>query len=261
MQDLAKLERELLLKGYSQDTIRKYKQYNKLFFSWLGTKEITEDSIKDYLAYSIGKKKLEATSVNLVRAAILFYCKEVLKTRYEISAPKIKKKLPVFLTKEEVKTLIDSCRHTKSKIMIQLLYSSGLRLSELLSLEANDFDFENLRGIVKNGKGGKQRTFIYNEEVAKNLQRYIRKGNVKNKLFNITPRNVEIIVKKTAQRAGIKKTITPHKLRHSFATQLLKDGVSIRVIQVLLGHSNLQTTQIYTTVVDEDLMKVKAPSY
>ena len=256
---LQKLKRELLIKGYSENTVRKYMQYNSLFRNFIGSKKATEDDIKDYLAYCIAEKKLEPSSISLIRSALLFYYNDVLGNKFIVSSPKLKKKLPVFLTKDEVKRLISTNKHLKSRIMIELLYSSGLRLSELLSLTVDDFDFDNLRGKVI-GKGSKERTFIFSENVSKELKKYIRKARIQGKLFDTTARNVEIIVKKTAINAGIKKDITPHKLRHSFATHLLQDGVSIRVIQVLLGHSNLQTTQIYTAVVDEDLMKVKAPS-
>ena len=96
---LHKLKRELLIKGYSQNTIRKYLQYNSLFKNYVGNKEVTEDDIKDYLAYCIGEKRLEATSISLIRSAILFYYNDVLRNKFEVSSPKIKKKLPVFLLK------------------------------------------------------------------------------------------------------------------------------------------------------------------
>lgn len=256
---LQKLKRELLIKGYSENTIRKYLQYNSLFRNFVGSKKVGEDEIKDYLAYCIGTKKLEPSSIGLIRSAILFYYNDVLGNKFEVSSPKLKKKLPIYLTKDEVKRLLEASKHRKSKLMMHLLYSSGLRLSELLSLTPDNFDFENLRGKVI-GKGGKERIFVYSKEIAKDLQKYIHKAKISGRLFDTSARNVEIIVKKTAINAGIKKNITPHKLRHTFATHMLEQGVSIRVIQVLLGHANLQTTQIYTSVTDEELNKVVAPS-
>ena len=179
-----------------------------------------------------------------------------------MKTPKIARKLPEVLTKDEVKLLLKAVTHTKSRIIIKLLYSSGIRLSECLNIKIKDLNLKEKYGWVRGGKGGKDRMFILSEDVCDELWKYTlqRQGFVfQGKNGALSPRNVQKIVRKAAEKAGINKIITPHKLRHSFATHLLEAGTDIRIIQELLGHSNLQTTQIYTKVSQEQMKKVRSP--
>jgi integrase/recombinase XerD len=266
---LKKLGIELKIRGFSTETVKAYTRHNANFISYINKapSTVTEDDLKGYLAYLISDKKLNASSVALVRSSLLFFFNQVVgKSFLAIKTPKIQRNPPEVLTKEEVKILIDSCSNQKSRLMIQLLYSSGLRVSECLNIRVEDMDFKENICLVKKGKGKKDRMTLLSVILAEQLKGYLQKeGFSTGFIFRnrqgkpICVRNAQKIVSGTAKKAGIKKEVTPHKLRHSFATHLLDAGVSIRVIQELLGHSNLQTTQIYTRVSREHLRNVKSP--
>ncbi len=150
--------------------------------------------------------------------------------------------------------------------MIELLYSTGLRLSECVNLKYEDLDINENIGWVRNGKGGKDRIFIISELFKKDLLYYMEKrGYAENGyIFTVngkqmSPRGIQHAIKISVERAGIEKNVHVHTLRHSFATHLLENGTDIRKIQHLLGHSSLQTTQIYTQVSSEEIKKIKSP--
>lgn len=264
---LEQLETELKLRGFSDKTVKSYLFYNNKFLAFTNKapEAATEEDIKAYLAHLIADKKKNAATVALVRAALRFYYDGVLKKNIvTLKTPKIQKKLPTVLTREEVKRLLESAPTQKSRLIMMMLYSSGLRVSECCSLKVNDLEIAQKVGWVRDGKGGKDRIFILSEGIIEGLRNYINRKNTEHIFTNkagtaLTPRNVQKIVATSAKRAGIGKIVSPHTLRHSFATHLLESGESIRKIQELLGHSNLQTTQIYTKVSTEELKKVKSP--
>jgi len=192
----------------------------------------------------------------------------------EVKAPKRTKSLPKSLNEDEVKSLINAVEvaddgsvirrfiKTRDRLILSLLYSSGLRVSELVSLRINDIDPDE-RTIRIRGKGDKDRIVLFDENTRDLLMDYLkRRIHESEYLFlnrfgdPLTPRYVQMMIKNYARKAGIKKKVTPHILRHSFATHLLKNGVDIRAIQQLLGHSNLSTTQIYTSVDMQTLKNV-----
>ncbi|MBI3036651.1 tyrosine-type recombinase/integrase [Candidatus Woesearchaeota archaeon] len=264
---IEQLATELKLRGFSERTVKSYLFYNNKFLQFTNKEPeaVTEDDIKAYLAHLMGDKKKNAATVALVRAALKFFYDGVLKKNIvTLKTPKIQKKLPTVLTRDEVKRLLDSAPTQKSRLIMMMLYSSGLRISECCSLKVNDLEIAQKVGWVRDGKGGKDRIFILSEGIIEGLRNYINGKNTEHIFTNkagkaLTPRNVQKIVATSAKRAGIGKTVSPHTLRHSFATHLLESGESIRKIQELLGHSNLQTTQIYTKVSTEELRKVKSP--
>jgi len=268
MQVLKKLETELKLRGFSQHTLHAYITANKLFLDWIKKSpgKVIEQDVKDYLAHLISDKGISASSIALKKAALKFLFDEILdKNIVNLKTPKIPKHVPVVLTREEVKMLIEGAGSYKSKVMLQFLYSSGLRLSELIKLKVNDLEIKEKIGWVREGKGSKDRMFLLSETIIKELEKYMQTLKPDEKyLFpgpkgHVSPRNVQKIVENAAKRAGLKKKVHPHMLRHCFATHLLESGVDIRKIQELLGHANLQTTQIYTSVSKEELKKVKSP--
>ncbi len=264
---LEQLETELKLRGFSERTVKSYLFYNNKFLMFINKQPeaVTEDDIKAYLANLLSDKKKNNATVALVRAALKFYYDGVLKKGIvTLKTPKIQKKLPTVLSREEVKRLFETTQNSKSKLILMILYSSGLRVSECCSLKVNDLEFEQKIGWVRNGKGGKDRLFILPEGILEGLRNYISSKNTEHLFTNkagtaLSARNIQKIVANAAKRAGINKNVSPHTLRHSFATHLLESGESIRKIQELLGHSNLQTTQIYTKVSTEELRKVKSP--
>ncbi len=266
---LKQLETELRIRGFSSLTVRRYVYENRKFLEFAGKKEgdVEESDLKEYIAFLISEKGLSNRSVALCRSALLFYYNEVLgKGFVSVKSPKIVRKVPEVLTKEDVKRLIQGARSEKSRLMLKMLYATGLRVSELVSLKVGDLDFEEGLGKVVSGKGGKDRVFVIPEALGEEVKRFARKNGLGEEDFlfgvngsRVSTRNVQLVVKRAAERAGIKKKVSPHKLRHSFATHLLEGGTDIRIIQELLGHSNLQTTQIYTHVSRAEIKKVRSP--
>lgn len=263
---LHRLESELKIRGFSADTIKAYLFHNQKFAETLNkhSKEVTQREIKEYLGALISQKRYSPASIALVRAALVFYHKEVLGKNIKIKAPKIPKTLPVVLTKNEVKRMILSATDPKHKLMIKLFYSSGLRLSELQKLKVNDLELSQNIGWVRKGKGQKDRMIILSEDLCRDLQNYIADENKylfpgRDEDRPISVRQIQNIVAKIAKGAQINKNVHVHTLRHSFATHLLENGTDIRKIQALLGHSNLNTTQIYTHLSNKDLKQVRSP--
>jgi site-specific recombinase XerD len=263
------LRAELVLRGLSEHTVRTYVAHNQRFLDWVkkAPADIVEDDIRHYLAYLLGSGK-ERSSVALCRSALLFFYNEVLKKGFSsIRTPKIQKKLPVVLTKEEVRSLIGACAHEKSRLLLKLLYASGLRVSEAVRLGVQDLEIDQKIAWVRAGKGGKDRMVILSESVAGELRNYLRAHAIgPGPIFlnksggQMTSRNVQKIVHAAALRAGIGKPVTPHKLRHSFATHLREAGNDLRIIQELLGHSSIQSTEIYTHVSAAEKRRITSPA-
>ena len=165
-----------------------------------------------------------------------------------------------------IKSMLNNCETKKSKIMLSLLYATGMRVSEITNLKASDIVFEENIGYIRQAKGRKDRIFNLPELLVKDLQKQVKKQKELDQRYlfsgpkaQLSTRNLQKIVQKTAKRAGIKKEVHPHTLRHSFATHLLESGVDIRKIQELLGHADLSTTQIYTHISKEELKKIPSP--
>lgn len=265
---LKKLEVELKISKNSDYTLRNYMDCNRKFLKYFNKnpENITEDNVKSYLADNLG----EASSSTLIifLSALRYAYSNILHKdiTINIKRPKKEKKIPTVLTKEEIKQLINSLDTKKSKLMVSFMYACGFRVSELVNLKVKDLNFEEKIGSVRQGKGKKDRIFNLPEFLLEDLkaQAERQKEQKKEYLFtgpneNLSERNLQKIVKKAALRAGIKKDVHPHTLRHSFATHLLENGTDIRKIQELLGHSDLSTTQIYTHISREELKKIKSP--
>jgi len=256
---------EMKLRGFSEHTQRAYNKYCEHFVQSLNGKpidQVIDTDVKTYLSSMV--EKTAARSVNLARAAVLFYTNEIHKRNITgIKVPKIEKSLPVVLTKDEIVKLIAAVPRRRSQLLLKLLYASGLRVSELVSLHIADIQGTTI--TVRSGKGKKDRMTILPQSLANEIALYVRDHRLTGLLFPgrkgkpLTTRNVQAIISRATKRAEINKHVTPHKLRHSFATHLLEAGTDIRVIQELLGHSNLQTTQIYTHVSREQIQKVHSP--
>ena len=261
-----KLNTEMRLRGFSKMTIKAYIYHNTNFLNYIKKQEnkICEDDVKNYLSYLIGRD-YSVASISLVRAALKFYYDEILKKNIvNFKTSKAEKKLPVVLNKTEVRRLIANAGNERNMLIIKMLYSSGLRLSECINLRVRDIEFEEKIAWVRAGKGKKDRMIIMAENLLNELKAYLKKLPEQEYVFSgpngrFSARHVERIVKGAAEMAKIQKKVTPHTMRHCFATHLLEAGIDIRKIQELLGHSNLQTTQIYTRVSKEELKKVKSP--
>jgi len=262
---LKQLEREIKISKLSQNTLKNYLIFNKQLFEHSNKQpqEIEQQDVKDFLADKMFDKS--PTSIMLCLSAIKFAFSTILKKNPTegIKRPKSEKKLPVVLTKEEITKLINSSTTNKSKLIIQMLYSSGLRVSELVNLKPQDINFSENIGFVRKGKGKKDRIFIISKKLSNKIKKFIENNNGWNYVFSknkpLTTRNIQKLIKKSALKAGINKKISPHTLRHSFATHLLESGVDIRKIQFLLGHSSIATTQIYTHLSKEQIKLIKNP--
>jgi len=260
------LEAELKLRAFSQNTVAAYMLWNEKFLNFVGKNpnDIVEDDIKDFIVQKMSEG-VSPKTVILMRAALKFFYDGMLKKNIvNIKSPKVSQSLPTVLTKEEIKKLIDATGNKTHKLMIMFLYSSGIRLSELVNLKVGNLELEQAMGWVRSGKGAKDRLFVISKNLAEELKIFAAAKGRDDFLFQgrngrMTSRNVQKIVASSAKKAGISKNVHPHTLRHSLATHLLEDGTDIRKIQILLGHSNLSTTQIYTHVSMEELKKIKNP--
>jgi integrase/recombinase XerD len=266
---LRRLSTELKLRGFSPQTTKMYLFYCQKMLEYIKKQpeELTEDDIKDFLAYKFSESKLSNSSIVLIKAALKFFYTETLgKKISDIKTPKRSNRLPVVLSRNEMKNLIERTENIKHRLIIELLYSSGLRLSECVNLKYSNLDLNDGIGWVRSGKGSKDRIFIVSDIFKKDLIEYMNKTGEDGKgyIFTVngkkmTTRGIQHAIKISVERAGIEKDVHVHTLRHSFATHLLENGVDIRKIQKLLGHSNLQTTQIYTQVSSEEIKKIKSP--
>lgn len=265
MEVLEKLKAELKLRGFSNLTVRNYTFFVDKFLNKTAKspETLNEDDVKLYLSEMFDTKS--KNTIMLAAASLKFFFKEVLKKDFsEIPLPKKDKKLPEVLTKDEVRNLIDSTDTVKSRLIVSLLYSTGLRVSELVNLKVSDVNLDEKTGWVRRGKGSKDRLMVMSENLSEELKEYLAtRGKENSYIFSkekpLTTRNIQKIIKGARQRAGINKKVTPHTLRHSFATHLLEQGIDIRIIQAMLGHSSLSTTQVYTHISSEQLKKVKNP--
>ena len=255
----------LEFRGYSQGTIKQYLNDVRLFVKITNSMPWEADS-KTILFFLLDlKRKRSYKSSTLYRKI----CS--LKTFYEflkrigltnenpidnIERPKLRKRLPQFLTEEEVEKLIMVADNFRNKLIVRLLYTTGLRVSELVNLNWEDIDFKNKEILVRSGKGGKGRIVLVDETTLKMLLKYKEMtGKNRGSIFDLSVRTVQHIIKELRERAKLTKKVTPHVLRHTFATHLLEAGADIRAIQELLGHSSLSTTQIYTHVTREHIRR------
>jgi integrase/recombinase XerD len=228
--------------------------------------QVTEDDVKMYLSEKMNDNANSSTILFL--AAIKYAYSNILHKDItaNIKRPKKERKIPDVLSKDEVRKLFEAAETQKSKLMMSMLYACGMRVSELITLKVQDLKFDEKVGQIKQGKGRKDRIFNIPSFLNKELKDLVeeQKKNNHEYLFSgqdgkMSSRNVQKIVSNAAHKAGINKNVHCHTLRHSFATHLLENGTDIRMIQELLGHADLSTTQIYTHVSSEELKKIKSP--
>jgi integrase/recombinase XerD len=266
---------EMDIQSYSSNTLRTYKSILTNFYNFLlkqkkvNSQKAILRSFKKYLQYLKRDKEVSQNYLYLVTVVIKkFFEFSEIDVTDEIKAPKRTKSLPKSLNEQEVYDLIhakdddydpeksnpQNISRLRNKLILTLLYSTGLRVSELTKLKITAIDEEE-RTIRVRGKGEKDRIVIFDDATLNLIHEYLEKRNMDSEyLFlsqegnTLSSRYIQLMIKDYAKDAGITKKVTPHVMRHSFATHLLKNGVDIRAIQQLLGHSNLSTTQIYTSV-------------
>jgi len=247
---------QLKIRGYSRKTIRAYMFHvGRYLSSGLGFDEFILNLVNE------GKS---ASSVRQAGFAVKFFLRHLcMQETSNLPNVKSDKKLPVILSKGEIDRMILSSYNLIHRLMLQMLYSTGMRVGELIDLKWEDIDFERNIIHIKVAKGRKDRIVMLSSRVKRELKKLPveRKGNLflsaRRKKYNLS--TIEKIVSKAAVKAGISKKVTPHALRHAFATHLLEKGVDIRYIKDLLGHSKIETTMIYTKVSNKELCKIKSP--
>lgn len=264
------MRRELTSRKYSSKTIKAYVHYNNelLRFAKKSPGDIDNEDVKNYLFYLADRKESSASTLNIVINALKFYYGGILKRNfaYDIKRPKKDKKLPVVLSREEVSRILSSVANVKHRAILMLTYSAGLRVGEVVRLKIEDIDAQRKLIHVRGAKGRKDRYTLLSDVALKILKIYTESHQPKVWLFpstdaesHITTRTAQRIFEQACGNAGIKKEVTVHSLRHSFATHLLESGIDLRYIQELLGHKSSKTTEIYTHVSNRELSKIKNP--
>lgn len=262
------------LRGLSKHTVEEYCIKAKLFQNHYDkpATELDVTDIQNYLHYLKTERNLSTGSINTVNSGLRFLYNVVLDKPLNLhKIPCIRKvrSFPDILTREEVTALFEACGNLRDRCMLMLGYSAGLRVSEIAALGVSDIDSKNMQIFIRNGKGGKDRYAILSQVMLEALREYWRAYRPKDRLFHslshnksgdhISSRGIQSAFTNAKQAAGIQKNITFHTLRHSFATHLLEDGVSIYIIKQLLGHADISTTSFYCHLVKISQMKVQSP--
>lgn len=267
-QSYRQLHQALKIAGFSQKTIKSYLHYNLDLWRFVkkSTRSITTQDIQNYIERMVDRNMAHA-SINLAINAIKFYFERMWRRNVSVSIRYLKKekKLPTVLTREEVRQIIGQIVNEKHKLLVQLLYGCGLRVGEVVRLRKGDILLE--RGLVhvRHGKGAKDRYSLLPASLRSILERYVSGGSSadylcpSNRGGHLTETSVQKIIDHASARAGMRKPISAHTFRHSFATHLLEAGTDIRYIQELLGHAKLATTQIYTQVSSRYLGAIRSP--
>ena len=272
IEQIKKFIQWLSSKRYSANTIKTYSNGLRSFFIFFRKKNISEITNDDVLYFNteyILKNNFSASYQNQITSAVKLYFKTIRETKIElekIHRPKTPKILPNVLSKEEVKSILEAHTNIKHKVMLSLIYSCGLRRSELLNLKPLDIDSKRNIVIIRQSKGKKDRIAPLSPKILDLLRVYYKEYQPTNFLFEgqqkgfrYSERSLEEVLKKSTKLANINKPVTLHWLRHSYATHLLESGTDLRYIQELLGHNSSRTTEIYTHVSTKSLQHIKSP--
>ncbi len=265
------LDEALTLKGYSPKTKKAYINHFKRFCVFVNNEDekINEKWLKKYTLYLLEHKEVSHSYANQAINAVKFYVQHVKKEKMkmcDMPRPKAQKKLPNVLSEEEVKRIIDALSNNKHKVLLMIVYSSGLRVSEVVRLKISDVDSDRMLVRIRQGKGRKDRYSMLSEAALEELRKYYKEYKPKEWLFesqdkkwHLSERTVQKVFKNACKKANIKKEVGIHSLRHSFATHLLEGGVDLRYIQEILGHKSSKTTEIYTHVTKKSIGKIVSP--
>ena len=256
---MEKTSQYLSLGHYSPHTVRNYLselRYLFVYYCDVSPEDLTEDMIMEYLVYLAKTLQCSRVKCRMAAQSISFFCRHVLRRPYVIPSvvyPRTASKLPAVMSAEEIKSLIDTVKNIKHRTIIMLLYSSGLRVSEISHLKITDIDSKSMRIKVVQGKGSKDRYTLLSQQVLMELRAYYIIYKPKEYLFNgsgpgrpLSVRSIEHLVQKALIQLGLEsKNYTVHTIRHSFATHLVDNGTDLHTVKELLGHSSLQTTMRY----------------
>ncbi len=257
--------------NYTESTIENYVPLFEEFINYYADTEIadiTPEMIEKYMQYLVIERKFGSSSHKIAISAIKFYYEAVLhkpKHAYYFEQPQTEKKLPVVLNKQEVEKMLDLTTNLKHKTLLTLAYSSGLRVGEIIGLEVPDIDTLRSTIHIRQGKGLKDRYSFLAHKCRHLLIRYLEVYKPRVYLFEgedgdqYSSRSAQLVFHQAIKRAGIKKDVKFHTLRHSFATHALENGTNLRIIQEILGHNSSKTTEIYTHVTQKTLEDFRNP--
>jgi len=258
-------------KCYSESTVKTYSSFVADFFNYLNDtplNTVTNRNVEQFIEavfiprnYSISTHRQFVSAIKLLKA---FYpeCKI---EELQLQRPKKSLILPTVLSKEEVIDLLRYTKNLKHRAILAMIYSAGLRISELLSLQLAHIEVDRRQILVKNSKGRKDRNVILAESIIPLMNNYLMSYRpdryfVEGKPYQpYSAESIRAFLHRVSKLANITKNVTPHTLRHSYATHLLENGIDLRYIQELLGHAKPETTMIYTHVTKKDLMKIESP--
>jgi len=269
-----KMLEELERRNYSESTTRRYLRYVERFARHFGKSpdKLGPDHLRTYQAYLLQVRKLDPGTVENHVSALRFLFIRTLdrhEFRQFLPYPKVRRKLPKILSLEEVARLIDASSGLFERTLLMVLYGTGMRRAEIARLKIDDIDSQRMVIHVVNGKGGKDRDLPLSPKLLETLRAYWRWLKPETYLFPsrtlrdseqpITDKTVWRTCSEAARRAGIRKRVTPHLVRHSWATHLLEAGTDLRTIQLLLGHEDLEVTARYLHLSAQRLQKVANP--
>lgn len=274
-------------KNYSKHTIQNYESDLELYISYFHNKNIlniNKQDIREYLKY-LDELNYKTSSISRMLSSLRSFYNYLLRNQdvttnpfKNIKNPKKEKKLPNFIKYEELEKILKTCHKDdplgiRNQLIIELFYSTGIRISELINIKVQDIDFSN--NIIKVlGKGDKERIVYFGSYALKSINKYLNesrdillKGKQSKYLFlnhlgnHLTDRGVRDIMERVIKESTVKNKISPHTLRHTFATHMLNEGADLKTVQELLGHSSLSTTGIYTHVSNERLRNIYLKSH
>jgi site-specific recombinase XerD len=252
------------IRNYSDRTIHTYTGLLARFLDHARREpgEITAQDLKDYIYYRLKKDNISVSTINQIISAWRIVHVHLLGKQWEgcrITRPRRDKKLPEVLSQQEARALVNSPVNLKHRAMLHLMYSTGIRRGELLSLKVSDIDSSRMVINVRQGKGKKDRQVILHAKALDILREYYTRYRPKHYLFegfnaqkSYSASSLAQIIKKNAKAVGITKAISVHTLRHCFATHMLEKGANLKVIQQLMGHTSLKTTSVYLSLANID---------
>jgi len=266
-----RMQEELQRRNYSEATTICYLRHITEFAQRFGRSpaDLGAEEIKQFQLYLVQEKKVSWATYIQAAAALRFLYVKTLGQAFmaeKIPYPKRPKHLPTVLSQEEIERLLSAARSLKHRALLMTLYGAGLRVSEACRLTIDDIDSSRMVIHVRQAKGKKDRDVMLSPVLLETLRQYWKGSRSKGWLFPgygpdkpLNTKSVFLMVQSVAARAKIAKTVSPHTLRHSFATHLLESGTDLRTIQLLLGHADMRTTTIYLRVSQHHIRKIVSP--
>ncbi len=267
------VERKMIQKNYAPRTREVYQNALRAYFRYCKERGLSAEQHIEPFIVDLAQKGYSVSYQNQVINAVKFYWEKILEfepSRIEIDRPMKEKKLPEVLSRTEVKALLDQCRNPKQKLILKTIYACGLRVSEVIRLEIKDIEGSRNLIRIRQSKGKKDRLVPLPKILLEEMRAYYKLYRPRHYLFegqgskadapkHYSSKSVQLVVKRCALRAGILRKVSPHTLRHSYATHLYEHGVNLRSIQNLLGHQSSKTTEVYTHVSTVHLCHTPSP--